>query len=253
MNETDEIVFELKEISPLDDTELNYMSGDSNASIETSDSSLENSCTKPSNIVCTTSFEITASVKVSGQETDLLVTSATENATPINSSSTSFPVSSTSFQEPFTPSDSFENKEERIIKKFPLATSTPIRQVKSSNSHQPWSPKTKLAKAVSVVLGKTSEVEELDRIREKYKINPHSKVIEEKYLDCLATTQASVMKAVHQATTKFKLWSSGHVTSERNFLVSPSNQDILDNPEASKLMRIIKYGKGLAKEWKIDI
>ena len=60
------------------------------------------------------------------------------------------------------------------------------------------------------------------------------------------------MKAVHEATTKFKLWDSGHITSERDFLVSPSNQDILDNPEASKLMRTIKYGKGLAKEWKID-
>ena len=178
MNENDEVVLDLKEISSLHDTKLNNcMSGDSNTPIETSDSSLENSCTKPSNIVSTPSFEITASVKVSGQETDLLVTSATENAAPINSSSTSFPVSSTSFQEPFTPSDSFENKKERIIKKLPLATSTPIRQVKSSNSHQPWSPKTKLAKAVSVVLGKTSEVEKLDRIREKCKINPHSKVI----------------------------------------------------------------------------
>ena len=139
----------------------------------------------------------------------------------------------------------------KTICKHPQACSTP-EKAKLDYCATPtvWSHVTKLGKAVSVVLGKTTDVEKSDLLWQKYKNNPMSKHIENAYLDCLAVIQLKVCSELKTAKANFKTWESEFLNANN---LSPSNYDILKNKSASRLMEVIKYSHRLLIEWRIDV
>ena len=139
----------------------------------------------------------------------------------------------------------------KAICKHPQACSTP-EKAKLDYCATPtvWSPVTKLGKAVSVVLGKTTDVEKLDLRQQKYKNNPMFKHIENEYLDCSAVIQLKVCSELKTAKANFKNWESEFFNANN---LSPSSDDILKNKLASRLMEVIKYSHRLLIEWRINI
>ena len=69
-----------------------------------------------------------------------------------------------------------------------------------------WTPQTKLGKAVSAVLGISSEVRLLDKKRAILKLNPAQNKVKEDYLQALAAVQTKVSKEHTSLLSQFKEW-----------------------------------------------
>lgn len=116
--------------------------------------------------------------------------------------------------------------------------------------------KSRLAKAISVVLGNTDEVMFFDKkytqLKEVLKSNPKNLSInqlESNYKNMLAQIQTKILAKGRSVKKELKNW-------EKNYLLkhncSSATYDVLKKDQkASILLKKLKYTKALLKEWKI--
>lgn len=109
---------------------------------------------------------------------------------------------------------------------------------------------TKLCKAVAVVLGPTQEVKNVDQARRRHKSKPNNKDAANDYLDKLALVQSKVLGEHRKLKKRFDEWEREFFVAHNCTLALP--EDIKSDPEATELMKQIKYAKALLKEWKMD-
>ena len=109
---------------------------------------------------------------------------------------------------------------------------------------------TKLCEAVAVVLGTTQEVKNLDQARRHHKSKLNNKEAANGYLDKLALVQSKVLSEYRKLKNRFDEWEREFFVTHNCTLALP--EDIKSDPEATELMKQIKYAKALLKEWKMD-
>ena len=117
--------------------------------------------------------------------------------------------------------------------------------------------RTHLGKALEVVIGKTKEVQELDRRRHQLKLlqkeknqNKDYTYLEDKYKDELAHIQVMVLAKSRNIQADLKTWERGYLL--KNDLNAPTSAQINSDKEASILYKKLKYAKALIKEWNIN-
>ena len=110
---------------------------------------------------------------------------------------------------------------------------------------------TKLCEAVAVVLGTTQEVKNLDQARRHHKSKLNNKEAANDYLDKLALVQSKVLSEHRKLKNRFDEWEREFFVTHNCTLALP--EDIKSDPEATELMKQIKYAKALLKEWKMDV
>ena len=107
------------------------------------------------------------------------------------------------------------------------------------------------------MIGKTKEVQELDRRRHQLKLlqkeknqNKDYTYLENKYKDKLAHIQVMVLAKSRDIQADLKTWECGYLL--KNDLNAPTSAQINSDKEASILYKKLKYAKALIKEWNIN-
>lgn len=109
---------------------------------------------------------------------------------------------------------------------------------------------TKLGKAVAKVLGITTDVCILDHARLQHKLHPKNKDIHDDYLTKLALIQTKVLAKLQETKQNLKQWEK-EFYSKNSILAS--NEDVVSDATAAKLLRQTKFASALLKEWKINL
>lgn len=109
---------------------------------------------------------------------------------------------------------------------------------------------TKLCKAVSVVVGTTPEVQNLDQARRLHKSKPNNIVLANDYQTKLALVQSKVLAEQCKLKKKFEEWEKEFFVTHNCLLVLP--EEINNDATAKELKKKIVYADGLLNEWKMD-
>lgn len=113
---------------------------------------------------------------------------------------------------------------------------------------------TSLGSAVAVVVGCTKQVVKLDKLQHYLKqckinnITNHN--AEEDHKNMLAQLQVAVLAEKTKISKELHAWERAYTLT--NNLVSPSYEEMKDDPTASGILRKLKYANRLIREWKIN-
>lgn len=109
----------------------------------------------------------------------------------------------------------------------------------------------KLGNALQVILGKTHEVIQFDKLHTAMKAKKNRDMHDQNlYAEKLAPIQTKVLAAKSKTERQLVEWEK-EFTLKNNF-TAPSYREIKNNPTAAILYKKIKFAKALLNEWKIN-
>lgn len=108
----------------------------------------------------------------------------------------------------------------------------------------------KTAKATEIVLGKTPEVIQLDKLRANLARNPKSRYCLNRYENHLTKIQVFVLKAVQQLNADLKAWDTSFLMENERL---PNSSDYSRSEESRGILHKRKVALKLLESWKISV
>ena len=108
----------------------------------------------------------------------------------------------------------------------------------------------KTAKALELILGKTPEVSEIDRLKQTVAKNPKAHFYRKKYDSLLSNMQTCVLRELRSVKNQLKQW-------DENFLAThgriPNNSDYIGDGHFKELTQKKKVALKLLESWNITV
>ena len=108
----------------------------------------------------------------------------------------------------------------------------------------------KTAKVLEIVLGKTPEVSEIDRLKQTVSKNPKAHFYRKKYDSVLSKVQTQVLRELRLVKEELRKWDEDFFTKNDRL---PNNNDYTDDDDFNKLCKKKKAALKLLESWNITI
>ena len=108
----------------------------------------------------------------------------------------------------------------------------------------------KTAKALALILGKTPEVSEIDRLKQTVAKNPKAHFYRKKYDTLLSNMQTCVLRELRSVKTQLKQWDEDFLSTHSRI---PNNSDYINDDHFKELSQKKKVALKLLESWKITV